>query len=326
MSQSASPPLVAVLNGPNMNMLGLRQPELYGSATLDDVEQLCAETAEQLGLAIDFRQTNGEGELVSWVQECRGRAQGIVINPAGYTTTSIALMDALLATDLPVIEVHVTNIHRREEFRQHSLRLQGGGRRDLRPGRARLCAGADGHGGHPARGRRMMAVTSGHDDGGRADARKHMTRIPFDPDAIRALAAVLNETGLTEIEIAEKDSRIRVVRAPRRSPAPMRLPRPRRAIAPAVAQPPRAAPEATTPAIPARCSARWSASPICRPSPARRPSSPSARASTPGQTLLLIEAMKTFNQIKAPKAGTVARILVANSTPVEYGEVLLILE
>jgi 3-dehydroquinate dehydratase-2 len=120
MSQTASPPLVAVLNGPNMNMLGLRQPHLYGSATLDDVEQLCAETADQLGLAIDFRQTNGEGELVSWVQECRGRAQGIVINPAGYTTTSIALMDALLASELPVIEVHITNIHRREEFRQHS--------------------------------------------------------------------------------------------------------------------------------------------------------------------------------------------------------------
>jgi 3-dehydroquinate dehydratase II len=86
----------------------------------NDVEQLCAETGEQLGLAIDFRQTNGEGELVSWVQECRGRAQGIVINPAGYTTTSIALMDALLASELPVIEVHITNIHRREEFRQHS--------------------------------------------------------------------------------------------------------------------------------------------------------------------------------------------------------------
>jgi 3-dehydroquinate dehydratase-2 len=112
--------MVAVLNGPNMNMLGLRQPHLYGSATLDDVEALCAETAEQLGLAIDFRQTNGEGELVSWVQECRGRASGIIINPAGYTTTSIALMDALLASELPVIEVHVTNIHRREEFRQHS--------------------------------------------------------------------------------------------------------------------------------------------------------------------------------------------------------------
>lgn len=114
------PPLIAVLNGPNMNMLGLRQPELYGAATLDDVEALCADCAEQLGLAIDFRQTNGEGELVSWVQECRGTAAGIVINPAGYTSTSIALMDALLAVELPVIEVHVTNIHAREAFRQHS--------------------------------------------------------------------------------------------------------------------------------------------------------------------------------------------------------------
>jgi len=115
-----TPPLVAVLNGPNINMLGLREPAKYGSATLDDLEALCAETAEALGLAIDFRQTNAEGELINWVQECRGRAAGIVINPAGYTHTSIALMDALLAVDLPVIEVHITNIHRREEFRHMS--------------------------------------------------------------------------------------------------------------------------------------------------------------------------------------------------------------
>lgn len=118
-------PLVSVLNGPNMNMLGLRQPHLYGRATIDDVEALCAEAADQLGLAIDFRQTNGEGELISWVQECRGiggkpGSAGIVINPAGYTHTSVALMDALLATELPVIEVHVSNIHRREEFRHIS--------------------------------------------------------------------------------------------------------------------------------------------------------------------------------------------------------------
>jgi len=121
MSHSAPRPLISVLNGPNLNMLGLRQPHIYGSATLDDVEQLCAETAEGLGLAIDFRQTNGEGELVTWVQECRGRAAGIVINPAGYTTTSVALLDALLAVELPVIEVHISNIHRREEFRHHSF-------------------------------------------------------------------------------------------------------------------------------------------------------------------------------------------------------------
>ena len=113
-------PLVAILNGPNMNMLGLRQPQIYGAATLDDVESLCAETAEALDLAIDFRQSNHEGELISWIQEYRLTAAGIVINPAGYGHTSVALMDALLACELPVIEVHVTNIHRRESFRHHS--------------------------------------------------------------------------------------------------------------------------------------------------------------------------------------------------------------
>jgi 3-dehydroquinate dehydratase-2 len=119
-SPAATLPLVAVLNGPNLNMLGLRQPEVYGRDTLDDVESLCAESAEQLGLAIDFRQSNHEGELVTWIQQCRGRAAGIVINPAGYSHTSVALMDALLASELPVIEVHISNIHRREAFRHHS--------------------------------------------------------------------------------------------------------------------------------------------------------------------------------------------------------------
>jgi len=114
-------PLVAVLNGPNLNMLGSREPTLYGAATLDDLEALCAETAQALDLAIDFRQSNHEGELITWVQECRDRARGIVINPGGYSHTSIALMDAVLAVELPVVEVHLTNIHAREEFRRHSL-------------------------------------------------------------------------------------------------------------------------------------------------------------------------------------------------------------
>jgi len=120
MSDPRSLPLVAVLNGPNLNMLGLSRPEIDGAATLDEVESLCAETAERLGLAIDFRQTNGEGELVSWVQECRGRAAGIVLNPAGYGATSVALADALLAVELPAIEVHISNIHRRDGLRQRS--------------------------------------------------------------------------------------------------------------------------------------------------------------------------------------------------------------
>jgi 3-dehydroquinate dehydratase-2 len=102
-------------------MLGTREPTLYGAATIDDLEALCAETAEALDLSIDFRQTNHEGELITWVQECRTKARGIVINPAGYSHTSVALMDALLAVELPVIEVHLTNIHAREDFRHTSL-------------------------------------------------------------------------------------------------------------------------------------------------------------------------------------------------------------
>jgi 3-dehydroquinate dehydratase-2 len=114
-------PLIAVLNGPNLNLLGTREPTLYGAATIDDLEALCAETAEALDLSIDFRQTNHEGELITWGQECRTRSRGIVINPAGYSHTSVALMDALLAVELPVIEVHLTNIHAREDFRRTSL-------------------------------------------------------------------------------------------------------------------------------------------------------------------------------------------------------------
>jgi 3-dehydroquinate dehydratase-2 len=113
-------PLITVLNGPNLNLLGVREPEIYGTGTLDDLETLCAETAEGLGLAIDFRQPNLEGELISWIQETRGRSAGIIINPAGYSHTSIALMDALQTVDIPVIEVHLSNIHTRESFRRHS--------------------------------------------------------------------------------------------------------------------------------------------------------------------------------------------------------------
>jgi 3-dehydroquinate dehydratase-2 len=112
---------IYVLNGPNMNLLGTREPEKYGRATLADVEALCHRTAKRFGLDVVFRQSNAEGELVTWIQEAHAKgAAGIVINPAGYTTTSIAIMDALLAVGLPAIECHITNIHQREAFRHTS--------------------------------------------------------------------------------------------------------------------------------------------------------------------------------------------------------------
>jgi 3-dehydroquinate dehydratase II len=114
------PKPIFILNGPNLNLLGLRQPEIYGHQTLDDVAEACSALAEDLGLSIRFHQSNHEGQLVDWVQEARGAAAGIIINPAAYSHTSVAILDALNAFDGPVIEVHISNIHKREAFRHHS--------------------------------------------------------------------------------------------------------------------------------------------------------------------------------------------------------------
>lgn len=114
------PKLVTVLNGPNLNLLGLRQPEIYGKETLDDVAAAISELAEDLGLAIRFLQSNHEGQLVDWIQEARGKSAGIVINAGALTHTSVAILDALHAYDGPVVEVHISNIHKREAFRHHS--------------------------------------------------------------------------------------------------------------------------------------------------------------------------------------------------------------
>jgi len=111
---------ILVLNGPNLNMLGLREPETYGLDTLADIEALCATEGKALGLSIDFRQSNHEGELVTWIQQARGQFEGIVINPAAYSHTSVAIHDALRMVDMPLVEVHLSNIHARERFRHHS--------------------------------------------------------------------------------------------------------------------------------------------------------------------------------------------------------------
>src|SRR5262249_36918667 len=116
---------IYVLNGPNLNLLGTREPEIYGHATLADVERLCRATAERFALTIEFRQSNHEGELVDWIQAAaRNGAAGIVINPAGYTHTSVAIRDAIAAVKLPVVEIHISNIFTRESFRKHSYVAQ----------------------------------------------------------------------------------------------------------------------------------------------------------------------------------------------------------
>ena len=109
-----------VLNGPNLNLLGTRQPQVYGSTTLADVEALCRQAGERLGVGIDFRQSNHEGVLIDWIHEAKGKHAGIVLNAGALTHTSIAIMDAIASVELPVAEVHLSNIHRREEFRHLS--------------------------------------------------------------------------------------------------------------------------------------------------------------------------------------------------------------
>ncbi len=111
---------VLILNGPNLNLLGLREPQIYGYDTLDDVRQACTKLGESFGLSVELKQSNAEYQLIDWIHEARETTAGLIINPAGLTHTSVSLMDALGAYLPPIMEVHISNIHRREAFRHHS--------------------------------------------------------------------------------------------------------------------------------------------------------------------------------------------------------------
>ena len=112
---------ILFLNGPNLNLLGQREPDIYGKLTLSDIEQTVRSRAEKLGVSVKFRQSNVEGELVGWIQDARGQFDAIVLNAAAYTHSSIALRDAISASGVPTIEIHISNVHAREEFRQRSM-------------------------------------------------------------------------------------------------------------------------------------------------------------------------------------------------------------
>jgi 3-dehydroquinate dehydratase-2 len=114
-------PIILVLNGPSLNLLGKREPEIYGRETLADIEADCRRVGEEIGFAIEFYQSNREYEIIDWIHDARERAAGIVINPAAFTHTSVAILDALNAFEGPIIEVHISNVHKREPFRHHSF-------------------------------------------------------------------------------------------------------------------------------------------------------------------------------------------------------------
>lgn len=111
---------ILIINGPNLNMLGKREPEIYGRKTLDDIKVECEKLAKEISIQIDFRQSNSEGEIVGWIQESSQKFSGIIINAGAYTHTSVAIRDALLSVSIPIIEVHISNIFKREDFRHHS--------------------------------------------------------------------------------------------------------------------------------------------------------------------------------------------------------------
>ncbi|HEX5020625.1 MAG TPA: type II 3-dehydroquinate dehydratase [Candidatus Binatia bacterium] len=111
---------ILVLNGPNLNLLGKRQPEIYGKSTLPDIEKQLRALAKDLGVEIDFRQSNSEAELITWIQEAEGKFEALIINPAAYTHTSLAMRDAISAVGISTVEIHLSNIHKREPFRHHS--------------------------------------------------------------------------------------------------------------------------------------------------------------------------------------------------------------
>jgi 3-dehydroquinate dehydratase-2 len=114
------PTIIYILNGPNLNLLGKREPEIYGRETLDDLKHRCERKAAGLGLSVDFRQTSSEGQFVDWIHEAREKAGGLIVNAAALTHTSVAILDALLSCPIPCVEVHLSNIYKREEFRHHS--------------------------------------------------------------------------------------------------------------------------------------------------------------------------------------------------------------
>jgi 3-dehydroquinate dehydratase II len=134
---AAAAPTILVLNGPNLNLLGTREPAVYGHETLADVEELCRTTAAEVGLRVDFLQSNHEGVLIDAIHEARGTAAGIVMNPGAFTHTSVAIADAVAGVELPLVEVHISNVHRREAFRHHSY---------VSPVAAAIIVGAGTHG------------------------------------------------------------------------------------------------------------------------------------------------------------------------------------
>jgi acetyl-CoA carboxylase biotin carboxyl carrier protein len=295
--------LIFVLNGPNLNMLGKREPSIYGGLDLAGIERLLKERAAGLGHEIDFRQTNHEGDLVDWIHEADGAgAGGIVLNPGAYTHTSIALHDAIRSAAVRDLRARTEGIRAR------------------------------------ARGARLgcREVTSAG-RGGRPNQKQGMTmsrtKSGIDPEIIRELAHLLTETDLTEIEVQQADLRIRVARqiqvtatVPMAAPVAQMAPAPYAGAAPGVAAAEAPTAESDLASHPGVLKSPMVGTAYLGPAPGAKPFVDIGQTVNQGDRVLIVEAMKTFNDIVAPRSGKVTALLIEDKQPVEYGQPLMIIE
>ena len=315
----ASPPLIYVLNGPNLNLLGLREPEIYGSDTLDEIAGRLEDKAKALGLAIDMRQSNHEGHLIDWLHEAQAAgAKAVLLNAGGYT---------------PHLRGAARCGEGGERACDRGASQQSAGPRELPPPLADRRSGKGNH--HRFRSARLRACSgrgrASLTDGGAEQGKLHMAEktgseggMRVDTELVKKLAKMLDENDLSEIEVEDNGRRIVVKRKLGFAPAAAPAPAP---PAPAAAPPsPAAAAEQPPESHPGAVKSPMVGTVFLAAEPGSAPFvTPGARVEE-GETLVIIEAMKVMNPIAAPRSGIVTQILVQDAQPVEYEQPLAIIE
>ena len=283
---------IIIINGPNLNLLGEREQSQYGSITFDKLKENCLSKAKDLNINLEFSQSNIEGEIVTTIQEAKNKFDGIIINAAGFTHTSVAIRDALDIYKKPIIELHISNIYKREEFRHKSLisDIATGGIFGL---------GDNGY---------ILAIIS---------MQKHATEMKIDKNIIKELTDYLNEFNLTEIEYTDKDTKIKVSKSNPNSS--------NQAVSVA----------ASKPVLGAVKSAVISGTEVKSPiigtaylaaEPGAKKFSEIGKKIKKGETVMIVEAMKTMNHVPSTADGIIKEICVEDGQPVEYGQTIIIIE
>ena len=285
---------IIIINGPNLNLLGEREQSQYGSMTFDKLKEICKKKSEELKLEVVFAQSNVEGELVNIIQDSRNKSDGMIINAAAFTHTSVAIRDALNIYKKPIIELHISNIYKREEFRQKSLisDIVTGGIFGL---------GTDGY---------ILAIIS----------MQKLLKMKINKKIIKELSDYLDEFNLTELEYTEKDTKIKVSKN-NISVNNQNIPVSKNDLSSIqtsqISQEKKSGKEVTSPIIGTAYHA---------PEPGGKKFVEVGKKIKKGDTVMIVEAMKTMNHVPSTFDGTVKEILVNDGQPVEFGQILIILE